>query len=165
MAPRRSGPIVIAYDGSPAAERAVREAGSLLAPRPALVVFVTKEGLGFELIELPAVTVGLPPAALDIRTAMEVDEAMHERAQRLARTGAALARDAGFDAEGLAVAEEVHVPVAEVIVRVARERDAQAIAIGAHGHSRLGEVVLGSTSRDVIRHATCPVVVARVTQG
>ena len=152
---------MIGYDGSPASEHALREAGKLLAARPALVVVVTKEGVGFELMELPTATGGLPPAALDVRTAMEIDEAMHERAQRLAQNGAGLARDAGFEAEGLAVAEDVHVPVAEAIVRVARERDSQAIVVGAHGHSKIGEVILGSTSRDVIRHAPCPVVVGR----
>jgi hypothetical protein len=33
-----SGPAVIGFDGTAAAERAVREAGDLLAPRRALVV-------------------------------------------------------------------------------------------------------------------------------
>jgi nucleotide-binding universal stress UspA family protein len=161
----RSGPIVIGYDGSPPAERAIREAGELLGGRPALVVSVTKVGLGFELVELPTAGVGLPPAPIDVRTAMEIDKEMQERAQRLAQTGAGLAKEAGFEAEALAVAEEVDVPVADAIVRVARERDAQAIVVGAHGHGRLGEVILGSTSRDVIRHAECPVVVVRQANG
>jgi nucleotide-binding universal stress UspA family protein len=160
-----SGPILVAYDGSPASEHALRQAGELLAPRPALVVVVTKEGVGFELMELPTANVGLPPAALDVRTAIEVDETMHEHAQRLAQKGVGLARDAGFEAEGLAVAEDLHVPVAEAIVRVANERDAQAVVVGAHGHSKLGDVILGSTSRDVIRHAPCPVVVARALRS
>jgi nucleotide-binding universal stress UspA family protein len=160
-----SGPILVAYDGSPASEHALRQAGELLAPRPALVVVVTKEGVGFELMELPTANVGLPPAALDVRTAIEVDEAMHEHAQRLAQKGVGLARDAGFEAEGLAVAEDLHVPVAEAIVRVANERDAQAVVVGAHGHSKLGDVILGSTSRDVIRQAPCPVVVGRAPRS
>jgi hypothetical protein len=49
----RFGPIVIGYDGSVAAEHAVREAGELLGGRPALVVVVWNQGLGFELLELP----------------------------------------------------------------------------------------------------------------
>jgi hypothetical protein len=49
-----SGLVVIGYDRSAAAEQAVRESGALLAERPALVVTVWKEGLGFELMELPA---------------------------------------------------------------------------------------------------------------
>jgi nucleotide-binding universal stress UspA family protein len=154
-----SRPIVIGYDGSPASEHAIEETGGLLSGRTALVVVVYKAGLGFELIELPTATVGLPPAALDIRTALEIDRATQEAAQRMAQHGAALAREAGFEAEGLAVADEVEVPVAETLVRVTREREAQAIVVGAHGHGRLEDVLLGSTSRDVIRNAPCPVVV------
>src|SRR4051794_20568266 len=117
----RSGPIVIGYDGSPAAAHAIRESGELLTGRPALVVVVWKQSLGFELLELPAATIGLPPAQIDVRTALEIDEAMQERAQRLAQKGAGLARDAGFDAEGLAVADDVEVPVSETIGKVAGE--------------------------------------------
>jgi nucleotide-binding universal stress UspA family protein len=157
----RSGPVVVAFDGSPAAEHALREAGELLKGRRALVLVVWKAGLGFELVELPASTIGLPPATLDIRTALEVDRELSEQAQRLARKGAGLARDAGFEAEGLAVAEDVQVAVHETIVRKAKELDAQAIVVGAHGHGRLGEVILGSTSREVIHHAHCLVLVAR----
>lgn len=157
-----TGPVVIAYDGSPSAEHAVHEAGRLLSGRPALVVVVWKAGLGFELLELPTATIGLPPAAIDVSTALEIDEELSERARRLAQQGAALARASGFaNAEGLAVADDPDIAVSETIVRMARERDAQAIVVGAHGHGRLGEVILGSTSRDVIRHAHCPVVVVR----
>jgi nucleotide-binding universal stress UspA family protein len=157
----RSGPILIGYDGSAAAEHAVREGGELLRGRPALVVVVWKQGLGFELLELPTATIGLPPAKLDIRTALEIDEAMQERAQKLAQKGAGLAREAGFEADGLAVADDVEVPVSETILKVARERDAQAIVLGAHGHGRAFEMILGSTTRDVVRHAPCPVLVVR----
>jgi nucleotide-binding universal stress UspA family protein len=155
-----SGPVVIGFDGTPAAEHALRESGALLGPRPALVVVVYKAGLGFELLELPSVT-GLPPAPLDIRTAVELDQILSERAQQLAQQGAQIARDVGFEADGLAVADEPETPIAETLVDIARERDAQAIVVGAHGHGRLGEVFLGSTSRDVIRRADRPVVVVR----
>src|SRR4030088_1540675 len=99
---RRTGPIVIAYDGSEASEQAPREAARLLAERRALVLVVWKSGLGFELLELPAVT-GLPPAPIDVRTALEIDESQYESAQRLARQGAEIARDAGLQAEALVV--------------------------------------------------------------
>jgi hypothetical protein len=42
----------------------------LLGERPAIVVVVWKVGLAFELIELPASSIGLPPAPLDILTAL-----------------------------------------------------------------------------------------------
>jgi nucleotide-binding universal stress UspA family protein len=154
----RSGPIVIGYDGSPAAEHALREAGELLGPRPALVVVVWEAGAAYEMVEVPSAT-DLLPAPIDIRTAVELDQAMQERAQRLAQHGADIAREAGFDAEGLAVADEL--TVADTLVRVAKERDAQALVVGAHGHSALIERVLGTTSQSVVRHAPCPVIVDR----
>ena len=153
--------VVIGYDGSEAADRAVREAGGLLSGHPALVVVVWKAGLGWERVELPTTSLGLPPAQIDVRTAVEIDQAMAERAQKLAEHGARLAREAGFEADGLAVAEDVDTPIAETIVSVARDREAAAIVVGAHGHGRLSEVILGGTSRDVIRRADCPVVVVR----
>jgi nucleotide-binding universal stress UspA family protein len=156
----RSGPVVIGYDGSAASDRAVHEAADLLSERKALVVVVYKAGVAFEALELPTVT-GLPPAPVDIRTALEVDEAIYERAQRLAQHGAGLAREAGFDAEGIVVAEEFDVSIAATIVRVARERDAQAVVVGAHHRGRLDELLLGSTSRGVVRNAPCPVLVVR----
>ena len=160
--PLRTGPILIAYDGTPASEYALWQAGMLLRGRRAVVVTVWKRGLGFELMELPTATLGLPPAQLDIRTALEIDRQVYEAAQRVAERGAALAREAGFEVEGLAVAEEVEITVAETILHVAIERDSRAIVVGIEGRGRLGEVILGSTSRDIIRHAPCPVVVARM---
>jgi nucleotide-binding universal stress UspA family protein len=155
-----SRPVLIGYDGSPSSEHAISEAATLLGPRPALVVVVWKQGIGFEMLELPVASIGLPPAPIDIRTALEIDEAFQERAQRLAQQGAGLASKAGFDAEGLAVADDIDIAVAETLCRVAKERNAQAIVVGAHGHGRL-DVILGTTTRDVIRQAPCPVVVVR----
>ena len=43
-----SGPAVIGFDGTAAAERAVWEAGNLLAPRRALVVVAIEEGATFD---------------------------------------------------------------------------------------------------------------------
>ena len=153
-----TGPIVIAYDGSPAAEHALRAAAELLGSRPALVVVVWEAGAGYEMTEIPAGT-DLMPAPIDIRSAVEIDEALQERAQQLAQHGAELARQAGFEAQGLAVADEVS--VAETIVRLAQERHAQAVVMGAHGHSALTERLLGTTSQNVARHAPCPVVLDR----
>jgi nucleotide-binding universal stress UspA family protein len=153
-----SGPVLIGYDGSPASRHAVHEAGALLAGRPALVVVVFEQAIAFELQELPTVS-GLPPAPIDVRTAMEIEDALSERSQRLAEQGAQLAREAGFEAEPLVVADDI--TIAETLVGLARERDAQAIVVGAHGRGRMSEILLGSTSRDVIRRAECPVVVVR----
>jgi nucleotide-binding universal stress UspA family protein len=157
----RSGPVVIGFDGSSASERALREGGDLLATRTALVVVVWEAGLAFGALELPTSSVGLPPAPIDVRGALEVEDAMYERAQRMAQHGADLAKQAGMEAEGLAVADEV--TVAETLTRVAQERDAQALVVGTRGHGGLGKVLLGSTAEAVIRKAPCPVLVVRET--
>src|SRR4051794_21170331 len=94
-AARRTGPVLIAYDGTEAADHAVREAGALLAGRPALLLTVWKEGLGFELVESSAVP-GVVPAPIDVRPAIEIDEASRERARRTAQRGAELALESGF---------------------------------------------------------------------
>jgi nucleotide-binding universal stress UspA family protein len=159
--PRRPpGPVLIAFNGSAAAEQAPVVAARLLAQRRVLVLVVWKAGLGFELLDRPAVP-GLPPAPIDIRTAVDIDESMYQSAQRLARRGATIAREAGLEAEALVVAEDPDISIAETIVRVARERDSPAVFVGERAHSRLGEVFLGAVSRDVIRYAPCPAIVVR----
>lgn len=159
----RMGPVLIGYDGSEAAELAIVEAGALLPGRPALVLAVYKQGLGLELVQLPAVAAaGLPPATLDVRTAMEVDRETAEHARRLSQEGAQVAAEAGFaDPEGVAIADDVDTPVAETIANVARERHAQVVVVGGQGQSRAREVLLGTITRDVIRRAPCPVLVVR----
>jgi nucleotide-binding universal stress UspA family protein len=155
------GPVVIGFDGSAAAQHAVRSAGGLLAGRRALVVVVWKQGLGFELLSLPTSSVGLPPTALNVAEALEADRTLYERAERLAQQGAALAREAGLEAEGLVQADDVDVPIPDTLTRVARERDAAALVVGSHHHGRDGELLPGTITRGVLRRATVPVVVVR----
>jgi nucleotide-binding universal stress UspA family protein len=156
-APERKGPVVIGYDGSPVADRALAEAAALLAPRTALVVVVWEAGRAFE----AAWPVGLevPVPVIDLRTALELEQVAYESAERTAQQGAGLAMSMGLQAESLVVADDVS--IADTLIRVARERDAPAVVVGAHRHGALSEVLLGSTSRDVVRHAPCPAIVVR----
>jgi nucleotide-binding universal stress UspA family protein len=156
-------PILIGYDGAPPSERAIRESGDLLAPRRALVVVVWEAGLVFEFADLPTVYPGLSPVSIDVRGALELDKALYEGAQRTAEKGAALAREAGFEAEGLAVADEL--TVAQTLVRLARERDARAVVVGSNRKRGLADRLLGSTSQEVARRAPCPTVVVNDIEG
>ena len=154
-----SGPIIIGYDGSSVADHAIREAAALLGPRPALVVVVWEPGVAYETLggaDMLAVPLDLGMAAL-------TDQAIYEGARQLAARGTRLAAGAGFEAEGLAVADEA--TVARTLGRVAGERDAAALVVGARGHSRLEKLFLGSTSRSVLEHAPCPVVVVNQPKG
>ena len=158
-----AGPVLIAYDGSDLAEHAVREAAAVLAQRRVLVVCVWEEGMAL-IVEPTAIDPGggVSPivAPIDMRAAAEIDDTLADRARRIAQHGAEIARQLGFDAEGLAVADEPGASIAKTLVQLATERDAPAIVVGAHGHGRLAKL-LGSTSRDVLHHSTRPVLVVR----
>jgi nucleotide-binding universal stress UspA family protein len=49
----------------------------------------------------------------------------------------------------------------EEIVKFIKEREADCLFIGAYGHSRIIEMVLGSTTEYVLRNSTCPVFMSR----
>jgi nucleotide-binding universal stress UspA family protein len=153
-------PVIFGYDGSAAAQRAVRDVAPLLGRRPALVVTVWEAGRLFETTTMPLIGLEMPPTVLDLRTAMDADTELYETAKRTARHGAHLAQEAGFvDATGLAVADDE--TVADTLIRVARERHSPGIVVGAHGHRKLSELLLGSTSDTLVHKADRPVVVVR----
>jgi len=53
----------------------------------------------------------------------------------------------------------------EEVVRVAEREDADLIVVGAHRGGALGRLFLGSTADQIVRHAPCPVLVAREDRG
>jgi nucleotide-binding universal stress UspA family protein len=152
-------PILIAYDGSPAARAAVGTAGTLFAPGSAIVLTVWEPGLA-EMMLVPDPTgMGSTMLPFDPSVTQEVERASEQRAQALADEGAALAREAGLDAQALAVEDLTDPP--DAIVAAAEERDARAIVIGSRGLGALKSKLLGSTSKGVLHRAARPVVVVR----
>lgn len=73
-------------------------------------------------------------------------------AQLLARSGANVE---------INVTAKLRSSVAEQILQRATETDAELIVMGAYGHSRLKEAVLGGVTRSMMRHSTVPVMLAR----
>lgn len=49
----------------------------------------------------------------------------------------------------------------EVILEFCEERDADLLVMGAYGHSKVREMLLGSTTAHLINHARCPVLLTR----
>ncbi len=155
----RSGPALVGYDGSPAAERALQAAIDLVGAVPMLVVVIWEAGLPFDLVAAPTVD----PAPIDIRAALELDQQLYDRAQRWAEQAAAEARARGRSADGLVVADEMS--PADTLIRLAAERDAAVIVVGRHGHRAVRDALVGGTTRELIRRAPCPVLVARQDTG
>jgi nucleotide-binding universal stress UspA family protein len=51
--------------------------------------------------------------------------------------------------------------VAEVLNQHARDKGAGLLVMGAYGHARLRELILGGTTRDMLHGATVPLLLAR----
>jgi nucleotide-binding universal stress UspA family protein len=150
------GPVVIAYDGSAAARRAVAEAADLLRPRSALVVTVWEPGLAYVTAAIPLDGMMIPPP-VDPGVAREVDHELQQHAERVSGDGVELARSLGVDAEPLAVPDDGD--IASTILHVAGDRHAVAIVVGSRGLSGLRARLEGSTSKGLLKHAACPVLV------
>lgn len=146
MSEERQGPFVLCYDGSEGAANAIQVAAGLLgAGRPARLLYVFKpmeRSLG--------VAQGITGGRIDAPVSGEAD------AHTVLDRGVAVAREAGFDVEGLLV--EADRKLAEIIAATAEELDAPAIVMGQRGRSGLKSVILGSVSRDVVNAYHRPVI-------
>jgi nucleotide-binding universal stress UspA family protein len=147
---------IIAYDGSAAARQAVVATTKLLGSCNALVVTVWEAGLAYLTPTAPGQDMVMTPP-VDPGLAREVDVAVHEQAEKLAREGADLAHSLGLDAEPLSVPDDGG--IARTIIDLARDRSAAAIIVGSRGLSGLRARLEGSTSKGLLTHAPCPVLV------
>lgn len=151
--------VIIGFDGSEVSERAIRLAATVLRPGPALVVSVHEAGVAFD----ASLGMDLQAAPVDYAATSMVDEAMEEGARVRAARGAELAREHGLDAEPFVALDTGG--VGDTLIRLAEERQAVAIVVGAHRYRRMERMFLGSTSRQVLEHAPCPVLVVRAEEG
>jgi nucleotide-binding universal stress UspA family protein len=141
-------PILLATDGSPCAEGATLEAIELARAfdAPLLVATVVH-------VALPAYGsyYGYGEIAADLQ------RAELERVTDVLATIEARVKSAGVRCETIAL----NGLVAAEICRVALEREARLVVIGAHGWGRLGRIVHGSVSTAVLHDAPCPVLVVQ----
>jgi nucleotide-binding universal stress UspA family protein len=136
--------ILICYDGSDGARRAVEVAAHLFPDRHAVVLDVAPFLTGAESVaELSALTPNFGR--------LNEDEALGT-----AREGATLAREAGMTADARS---DVGAPTWGGIVEVADEIDAAVIVVGSRGLKGVREQFEGSVSHDVAEHAGRPVLV------
>jgi nucleotide-binding universal stress UspA family protein len=139
--------IVIAYDGSENARHAIAVAARELGTRHAEVVHAWEP--------LASATSRLAIyAAIGGAAGAEV-ELEAERAQATADEGARIAREAGFDAEAVALRSDG--PAADAIVRYVEEHSPRIVVMGTRGLSGARSVIAGSVSHQVTQHLHTPV--------
>jgi len=138
--------ILICYDGSDSAQRAIDTAAGLLGRHHAVVLDVGPPLTGSE--SVAALSAVVPGGAFE--------EWNEDDARTRARDGAERARRAGFDAEARA---DLAAPTWQGIVDVANEIDAAVIVIGSRGLGGARELFEGSVSHDVAEHAGRPVLI------
>jgi nucleotide-binding universal stress UspA family protein len=146
--------VLIAYDGSESAERAIRSTATLLKSGSATVLTVWERPLGTSASLMMDPT--FPVGRIDPVEEPELEAAVESRAVAMAERGAIIAADAGF-AQVTARAELLDKQVSRTILAVADEIGAGAIVMGTRGLSGLKTAILGSVSHDVVQHSALPV--------
>jgi nucleotide-binding universal stress UspA family protein len=136
--------MLICYDGSDAARRAIDCAAELLGGRTAVVLAVAAP-----------LTAG---QALDsLGTIEKAPEELNQEAAALrAQEGAEYARSAGLTAEPRG---EIAAPTWRGIIDTADELDATVIVIGSRGLRGFRELIEGSLSHQVAQHTGRPVLI------
>jgi nucleotide-binding universal stress UspA family protein len=148
--------VIIAFDGSPAARRAIEEAAKVFRSSHVLVVTIWEEGLAYATPPAPLDGMAMAPV-VDPEVALEVDRSVHDHANRVSSEGAALAQSLGLEAQPLAVPDERD--IARTILTVADKHQAAAIVVGSRGLGGIRARLEGSTSKALLKHAPCPVLV------
>jgi nucleotide-binding universal stress UspA family protein len=132
--------ILVALDGSPDAESALRHAVTLARDQNARLTLLT--------VAPPVATpvgaaASAPPDLLDIHSKI-----LREATESLPEDIGVTTRLERGDA-------------AETILRVVREDGQNLIVMGSHGHSRFHRALLGSVSEKVLRASAVPVLLMR----
>lgn len=140
--------LLIAYDGSPNAKSAVQVAANLF-PGAESVLFYARQPM-----ESFAAHLQGHPAREELSG---LDAAVLDASERIAAEGAEIAHAAGLRAEALV--SSTMTTASEAIVEVAEELDVALIVLGSRGMRGLKATLLGSTSTNVLHHATRPTVV------
>jgi nucleotide-binding universal stress UspA family protein len=133
--------LVVPYDGSDSAGRALRQAIALGATLHVINAQPQVDDL----------------AALRFRTQEEIDSFLRERGRSTLEPAAQMLTEAGTP-------HELHLVVgdpAERIVELAQRLGVDAIVMGTHGRSAIGNLVLGSVATRVVHRAAVPVMLVK----
>lgn len=142
--------VLLATDGSRSADRARDLTSSLPWPDGTIIRVVSGVEPRGDLFGAPWV---LPTSddldRMEDDLLRHVNDTLDDAERRLTRPGVSVERLILRERAGTAIVEEATAWEADIIV------------VGNRGHSRIGTMILGSTSAEVVDHAPCPVLVAR----
>lgn len=147
-----AGLVVIGYDGSHDAQRAIEIAAAVLRADAALVVNVWSTPIA---VTQPGAGFGAPPPPPSEAELGRLEQAARE----VAEEGAARARRAGLTAQAVAASGASADEIAKTLGDLAETRDATLVVVGRRGMSRLKEVVFGSVSNAAVHDGRRPVLV------
>ncbi len=135
--------IVVAYDGSDHADRALERAAELALP-----------GVDFVVVSVAELGAFSHHPALDVSAADSIDaEWARENLDRArTRLGAAGASVRTVEGRG---------DPADAVVQLARDEEADLIVVGTRGLNVAQRALLGSVSTRIVHHAGCDVLVVR----
>jgi len=144
------GKIIVAFDGSNDAVKAMRLAC-------ALTLKFTSELVVVHVFSSPSVgysaTSGMP-----IPDYKALEDAKRAGAKEVLSKGLQLASDQGVKAKG----ELIEAPsVVEGLVEFAANEKADLVVTGTRGMTGFKKLIMGSVSSGIVNHAHCPVLVAR----
>ncbi len=145
MSPSLNDPILLCYDRSDGARRAIQTAGELFPGRKAIVLHVWSP------ISVAVAAYGAALSAYD-------DSELERAALEVAEEGAEVAKAAGLDASA-ELAESTYEGTWHAILTVTRSRGASLLVMGARGLSTFTSLLLGSVSHGVAQHAHVPVLI------
>lgn len=144
-----SGQIIVGFDGSEGSALALKWAAATAAQRGRMLEVVTTWSM-------PAADIGIGASAL---VQQDLIDELRKEAQTANDEGLAMAAELGANAFGVTIAGR---PASAI---VHRSEDAEMVVVGSHGTGGLTGFLLGSVSRQIATHASCPAVVVRASEG
>lgn len=152
--------LLVALDGSPAAEHVLAHAETLAKAFGSHVTLL-RATLSPEMVLAQTgggdATTGTVPAPIDPEPVLDAD---HDTALGYLTSIAARLRKDNVNVD----VETPEGQAASVIVERAAALNAGLILMTTHGRSGLARAVFGSTADSVLRHASCPVLLVRITE-
>jgi len=152
--------LLIAYDGSSAAEAAIAIAGRLFPEAQGRLLTVIESTPGAAQVQ--AFTFRLDPAIIQRELDALAQEVLDD-GREIAAHGREIAGTAGLTLESRVVRREGS--ESQTILAEADEIDADVVVCGSRGRGAVARSLLGSTSTRVLHHASRPVLVVPADPG